>query len=57
MNLALKFFYTSSHSFIRTRKQYRPNTEPCGTPNEMFDIEELKFLTDVETDALQNCYN
>ena len=26
-------------------KSTGPNTEPCGTPNVMFDIEELEFLT------------
>ena len=30
------------------KKEYWPNTEPCGTPNVMFDIEELQFL--IETD-------
>ena len=33
-------------SFMYERKSTGPNTEPCGTPNVMFDIEELKFLTE-----------
>ena len=28
------------------KKSTGPNTEPCGTPNIMFDIEELQFLTE-----------
>ena len=31
-------------SLIYKRKSTGPNTEPCGTPNVMFDIEELQFL-------------
>ena len=34
----------SSIPLIYQRKYIGPNTEPCGTPNAMFDIEELKFL-------------
>ena len=33
-------------SLIYKRKSTEPNTEPCGTPNVMFDIEELEFLTE-----------
>ena len=28
------------------RKSTGPNTDACGTPNVMFDIEELEFLTE-----------
>ena len=31
-------------SLIYKRKSTGPNTEPCGTPNIMFDIEGLQFL-------------
>ena len=31
-------------SLIYKRKSTGPNTDPCGTPNVMFDIEELQFL-------------
>ena len=31
-------------SFIYKRKSTGPNTELCGTPNVMFDIDELQFL-------------
>ena len=31
-------------SLMYKRKSTGPNTEPCGTPNVMFDIEELQFL-------------
>ena len=31
-------------SLIYKRKSTGPNTEPYGTPNVMFDIEELQFL-------------
>ena len=33
-------------SFIYKRKSTGPYTEPCGTPNVVFDIEELEFLTE-----------
>ena len=31
-------------SLIYKRSSTEPNTEPCGTPTVMFDIEELQFL-------------
>ena len=33
-------------SLIYKRKSTGPNTEPCGTHNLMFDVEELEFLTE-----------
>ena len=33
-------------SLMYKRKSTMPNTEACGTCNEMFDIEELEFLTE-----------
>ena len=33
-------------SLIYKRKSAGPNTKPCGTPNVMFDLEELEFLTE-----------
>ena len=38
-------------SLICKRKSTGPNTDPCGTPNVMFDIEDLQFLT--ETYSIQ----
>ena len=32
---------------IYKRKSYVPNSDPWWTPNVMFDIEELEFLTDI----------
>ena len=33
-------------SLMYKRKSTGPNTEPWGTPNVMFDTEELEFLTE-----------
>ena len=33
-------------SLMYKRKSTGPNTDPCGTPYVMFDIEELEFLTE-----------
>ena len=46
---------------IDIRKSTGPNTEPCGTPNVMFDIEEFQFLIEtycfllVKYDSNQCC--
>ena len=34
-------------SLTYKRKSSGPSTEPCRTPNVMFDIEELEFLTEI----------
>ena len=39
--------------FLYKRKSTGPNTEPCGTPNVMFEREEMEFLTETKFPGTQ----